>query len=142
MEFFFALLFVGILALDYVLEKRKFSKWIWIILFLGTIILSFVSFDRYSKKEIAIDEVKTVSNSSSDIKETQAETTTETFSSKIYNKLVKAEPDAQQKQLWITFLKDMWTENTWELGWYNASYMGVVRHITNGKCLRLVGIKA
>ena len=89
---FFALLFVGILALDYVLEKRKFSKWIWIILFLGTIILSFVSFDRYSKKEIAIDEVKTVSNSSSDIKETQAETTTETFSSKIYNKLVKAEP--------------------------------------------------
>ena len=123
---FFALLFVGILALDYILEKRKFSKWIWIILFLGTIILSFVSFDRYSKKEIAIDEVKTVSNSSSDIKETQAETTTETFSSKIYNKLVKAEPDAQQKQLWITFLKDMWTENTWELGWYNASYMGVV----------------
>lgn len=44
----------------------------------------------------------------------------------MYAKVFYAEWDRQQILLWLTCLKELWTEGIWPLGGCNVSYMGVV----------------
>lgn len=44
----------------------------------------------------------------------------------MYAKVFYAECDRQQILLWLTCLKELWTEGIWTLGGCNVSYMGVV----------------
>lgn len=167
---FFAALFIGVLVIDNIFEKRSISKWLFFPLFLEVTILSYVSFSRYSegKNTLTIGVFLlvqmlcmlcwfTIKRKGPRNRRHKHSILWSKFLEKkglfvglvflvvliiiallvvnvdvkaicytLYAKVLYAEYDSQQGLLWLSYLIDMWTENTWTFGWYHVSYMGLM----------------
>ena len=167
---YFAVLFIGVLVIDNIWEKRKISNWLFVSSLFEVTILAYISFDRYAegKSNLYIGVAlilqiacilcwlvikrkwihnKTVKQSLLWSKFLEKKVLlvglvflvvfiviallvvnldVKAICYTLYAKIFHAEYDSQQGLLWLVYLKDMWTENTWTLGLYNVSYMGLV----------------
>lgn len=169
---YFAVLFICVLVIDNIIEKRIILKWLFILLLLEVTVLSYVSYDRYAegksnlyigvalilqmvcilccleikrkwfhgeinkqslpgckffkKKALFVGLVSIFILSVIVMVILVGNLDLKVIYYSLYAKIFHVEYDCQQGSLWLAYLKDMWTENTWALGLYNVSYMGLV----------------
>ena len=132
---FFALIILGIVMLDSIMEQYKkhhfrMKEWFYTVIFMGVIGVSYLSFHYYSSKTIdvpvqtAVEKEITSSVNQGILPEVEANQKSN-FGYNLYTAIAGTEFDEGQAQLIKQFLCDLWTEETWKLGIYHASYLGV-----------------
>ncbi|MDE7446834.1 MAG: hypothetical protein K2N15_14195 [Lachnospiraceae bacterium] len=129
---FFALIFLGIVMLDFFLEqcrKRRLSikEWFYSAMLIAVIGGAYLSFHYYSSTSVEepVRAVAEASESEQEALPTVKEEQKSDLGFDLYRAISGTGFDDNQAQLIRQFLSDLWIEGTWRLGIYDASYMGV-----------------
>lgn len=144
----FALIFLGIVMLDFLLEqcrKRRFSikEWLYSAVLIGAIGSAFISFHYYSAKPIEEPiqvAGETAENEQAALPAVEEEQKND-LEFDLYRAIAGTGFDDEQARLIRQFLSDLWSEGTWRLGVYNASYMGVTLALFLGSLLLWMALK-